>query len=133
MKNTKVILSIFLVSVFVLLNFGLKPYLQKKEAVTTAREILDLWVEGNLMASSVYWEEKQDYPPLYGITSYELTDIEYYKKDKTLFAKISARLRFTSNNIYADRKNWVFVLERKIRSWKVVDFYCESPSSETAN
>ena len=119
----KQILLAVAVIIFLFLNFGLKPYLKKQKAIKITEEILNLWTEGNLMDSAVYWEKKQDYPPLYGILSYKITSSDFYKKQNLLHSKISATLEFSANNLYADKKDWTFVLKRNLGYWKVITFY----------
>ncbi len=130
MKSKQFLLIAFIIAIFLSLNFGLKPYLAKQNAVKTAEEILNLWVNGDLMNSSVYWEKKQEYPPLYGILSYQITKKEFYREDENWYARISAQLKFTAENIYAEKKDWVFVLRRNIGSWKVVNFYSSDNAPE---
>ncbi len=127
----KYILISLSVLIFLSLNFGLKPYLKRQKAITTVKEILNLWVKGDLMSSSVYWKKKQEYPPLYGILSYKITETKFYKENQTDYVRISAKLKFTSNNIYADKKDWTFILERKVALWQVINFYSsDNPPEE---
>ena len=126
MKTKNILIAIVIV-ILLSLHFGLKPYLKKRAAIKTAKEVLNCWTNGNLMDSAIYWEKTPEYPPLYGILSYKITKSSFYKENKDLYAKISAKLEFSSDALYSNVTDWTFVFRRNVTAWKVINFY---PSDE---
>lgn len=130
-KIHHILISIMVIAVLLVLNFKVKPQMKRQGAIKTVNEVLDLWVGGNIMASAVYWEKQQEFPPLYGIKSYTITEKDFYKKDSILYAKISASLEFSQGNLYANKNAWTFILKKNVGSWKVENFYpSDSPPEE---
>jgi len=122
MKKKEIIISLLIIIVLIV-NFGIRPYLIKRQALITTKKILKLWMANDIMGAKIFWKEEKDLPPFYNITSYKILNYQYYKENSDIFARISFSLTFAPNNIYPSGKEWVFILKKFIGTWKVVDFH----------
>ena len=111
---------------FLALNFVLRPYLYQRSAVKLVLRVLDAWNNGDLTNAYHAWEEPQQAPPVYNLTSYELLQKNFYQDQGTRHAEILTDLQFPDDNITPSGE-WIFHLKETRGGWKVVDFY-QSPA-----
>lgn len=122
-NNKKIIIG--LIAFFAVVSLGLGPFLHKREAVKIVQEVLGHWKNGNLAMAIDYWENQDDSPPMYGLTSYKIKSKSFGKKDGSRHAKILVELDLSAENILPSG-DWMFEVSYTNIGWRVVDFYLSS-------
>jgi len=120
-KQIVVILSILIT--LIALKLAVQPYIQHRSANRVVKSVLNYWQSGDLLSAIDYWKDPQQTPPIYNLTSYEITKKEFSKENKTDYAKIYVDADFATEGLLPSGKEWVFRLEKTRYGWKIIGFH----------
>lgn len=120
--NRKTAISIITFLCVLAFSVQIRSCLRQKDAVKTVRAVLTDWKNGNLILAMSYWTDETDSPPVYGLTGFEIGDLEINKTGGMYTALVTATLEFTPDNPMPSGKSWVFTLKKTRYGWKIFDF-----------
>jgi len=118
-------------AMIILLNFMIKPLINRNAAVKIVQTVLTHWKTGDLPKVYDHWTIREAVPPIYDLTDFKILDKKYNKENKKLTAKITVSMDFRLDNVLPSGKTWLFKLEDTQYGWKIVDFYLEGLKVES--
>jgi len=123
-KRAYIILSTIIFTIILSgINFGLKPYLEKRTCERILVDVLERWKDGDLLKTFDYWANSDQSPPIYNLDSYKIKSkaiIRSAKNQKSI--QFIVLLEFPKNNLMPSGKDWVFQMQKTRYGWKIVEF-----------
>lgn len=102
-------------------HFVIIPFFHRRQALRTAETVLALWKSEDLAASFQYWVKEELSPPVYGVTSYTITDEKFFMENGRRAARVFTKIDFSAGN-FLKGGLWVFELRHTKKGWKIIDF-----------
>jgi len=128
-KQQKILIA-SIIGVLLLLQFGIRPLVRRRDAKKVITKVLTLWMNNDIAKSYDYWKDVKKSPPFYDVESFKIIDKKYFKQDGTRYAQFIVTLNFSENNVIPSGQNWVFILEDDAVSWQIIEFYLLKETEE---
>lgn len=128
MRDKTFLFAIPVVTLFVLGNLFLPPYLHRREVTRIVTAVLDGWESGAILETFQYWEDPNNAPPAYNLLSYRINKKILDKKDGRRHAQIFLTLEFSADNVLPSGKEWILELRETKLGWKIEKFSAASPA-----
>jgi len=107
----------------VLINFVFVPFLYRRQATKLVLSFLEGWQSGNSAAGLYFWQDKEDFPPIYGLEDYELVNKTFDKENNMRHALFEITMDFSAGNITPSGKTWICDMFYTKKGWRVLDFH----------
>ncbi len=118
MKNKNTLIA-GIVVFFLMFQFGIKPYLYKRDSLRKMNAVLSFWKEGSVLDALYYFENKTDSLPIYILSSYTIKTHKIQKERNERQAIFTVTLTFPDNNIFPSGKDWKIVMSDRAGGWKI--------------
>ena len=116
--SKKILLFSFLFF-FILITYGLKPYIEKRSIKRVAIQSLSYWKTGDMSKIYPLWFEPKNIPPIYSLKKFIILETFFSKNNKKHF-HIILTLDFPENNITESGKEWEMILVKKGYEWLIL-------------
>jgi hypothetical protein len=124
MKNYFIGLILIIFGIAIL-QYGLRPWMLKNEAVKTLTTILHLYENGDFTLVSKFWTNPLNVPPIAKINRYKIVSSEALLKQKRPQYFFRIVLNFDSRSDLPSGKIWSIVMVKTSDGWKVDTFDLE--------
>lgn len=104
------------------MQFGLRPWLQKKEADETLTTILHLFENGDFALVSEYWVTPLLVPPIAKLNRYTMTSSKTRFDQKPPRAVYTVILDFGQGTALPSGQTWEIVMAKTADGWQVESF-----------
>ena len=122
-KDPILISAFILIAFLIFINFAIKPFLSYRDAYKHIETYLTNVQKGNLTNIYILWDNKNNSPPIYNMTSYKIKNKTFYKKDGVKWASFKVDIYLAGGNILPSGKEWTFDLSYTKVGWKIMAGY----------